>query len=152
MKGLMMTWAVEYRDGTHLEQYSDDIAGAETPYRAINWPEVVSIRFTNQFAETKLDIAQPPPGYKLSLRSRHFTGPEATNIMTFVVLVSRENEPVDASTIEAIYCMPDGTMHQCYLFDCPEIRERCSRLRHGEAAAIHAIHAQKVVQANATVD
>jgi hypothetical protein len=150
MQSPTMTWAVEYVDGTHLEQY--DSSGTEVPYRAINWPQVQSIRFVNQYAETKLDIRQPAPGYKVSLRSRHFTGLNMLDVMTFVLLVSAENKEIDAdSVVEAIYCMPDGAVHQCYMFDCPEIRERCSKLQHGKPTSISAGHVRLNVGAEATI-
>lgn len=149
MKGPTMTWAVEYLDGTHLTQYND--SGDEIPYRSINWPQVKTIVFANQDVETRLDIQQPPPGHQLSLRSRHTTGPEMADMMTFIILVSREGEPIADSTTEAIYCMPDGTVHQCYLFDCPEVRQRCSNLRKGEITPIHAVHSREIVQADAHI-
>lgn len=136
-------WSVKYRDGSFLSQYdethesfmpsSEHVFDGEVPYKAIKWSEVVEVIFTNtEGINTVISIPSIPHYLRWGLGSRHFKPMAgAGEAMCFRLLLYRAtlDESPTADNIEKIlYWFPDTSMHECTLFDCPDVYQYGSNL------------------------
>lgn len=142
MEAIQGSWLVTMNDGSELHQYDKSsplyMANAgEVPFKAIDWPNVANLQFQSQFANAGFDVAPAPEGFQVSLRSRHFKTQQGVAIMSFIVLVSKAGQEVNAeSVVSALYWLPDGTVHECPHFDCPDVANYALKLIHGQDAGI----------------
>ena len=138
------SWVVEYEDGTFLAQYDSD--GKETPYRAIDWPRVRKLKFESQDVIQTFDVGPTPEGLSLSLRSRHFKGVVGDTVsdelmQCFMLVLSKTGEPVSEETVDSVlYWFPTGVMHDCLLFNCPDVSAYGSHLVHLEPGSLMPRH------------
>lgn len=145
----LASWCVEYADGTFLSQYGRD--GTETPYRSIEWPRVMRLVLESQLVRQAWDIT-PQASIRLSLRSRHFMGQDGVTTMCFILLGSELGKEVNAeSAYWALYWFPDGTTHDCDVFDCPEARYYGGGLIRGEVRGLMPHHRLMRVGAEAVI-
>lgn len=139
---MLCTWTATYSDGSELAQYdqnnSNFIADAgEVPYRAIDWPNVVKLTFESQQAVMSFDVNPAPPGIKVSLRSRHFRTASGIDTMCFMITESAEGQEVSAdSVIRVLYVFPDGSVHECENFNCPDVANYGHKLLRDEPASL----------------
>ena len=131
------TWTAEFNDGTSLGQYDVHsplvpdgelreraLASGEVPFRAIDWSRAVRLVFESQWVRQGVDLAPVPPGFRRSLRSRHWLVPGGTMTLCFMIVRSREGEdPTDDSVAEVFYWLPDGTTHHCPHLNCPDVAQ-----------------------------
>lgn len=121
------SWAVVYRDGSTLSQYDTTSPhcvqeAGEVPYRKIDWPEVTTLILASQILEQHFPITPVPPEFKTSLRSRTFKTMTGEQVTCFMVVVSKDDEDVTPeNTSSVFYWFPDGTVHECVHFDCPDV-------------------------------
>lgn len=121
------TWLVRYTDGSELAQFDRAspafvAAAGEVPYHAIDWPRVEELCFASAHVEERFAVALPPEGYRLSLRSRHTRTVGGDQVMCFLLLVTLAGaEPSNETVVSATYWFPDGTMHTCPHFNCPDV-------------------------------
>lgn len=145
----LASWCVEYGDGTFLSQYARD--GTEVPYRSIEWTRVSRLVLESQLVRQTWDITSHDQ-VQLSLRSRHFMQPNGTATMCFVLIGSTPSQPVESDTTYwALYWFPDGTTHDCDLFDCSEVRRYGGGLIHGEVRGLMPHHRVMHVGAAAVI-
>jgi hypothetical protein len=119
------SWMVRYKDGRELRQFDSDASeffNGEVPYRKINWPEVKELVFGSELIEQTFDITDPPEGYTLSLRSRHFRVLSGDTVTCFMLTLSKTGEEVtNESVASVLYWFPNGSTHECPHFNCPDV-------------------------------
>lgn len=150
------SWHVLYQDGseTYASNAQDpafDADAGEVPFRAIRWNSVEQLVLESQAAKTSLYVNDLPDGLKVSLRERVIAN--AVNGETagcFIVLTSVEGEPIEDSTLSALYWFPDGTTHDCSMFDCPDARKYLGKFLAFDDRALAPNH--NIVQIAATAD
>ena len=118
-------WRVRYQGGGELSQY--DAAGAEVPYRAIEWSRAEALILESDAATTELALRAPPTGVTLSLRSRHFASMNGASTMCFVLLGAGPAGPME-DTVFAVYWFPDGHVFASELFDDPAARDYAAQM------------------------
>lgn len=128
-------WEVVLKDGTTTNQFDKDNpnfivipempTGGEVPFRAIPWNDVTNITFYRQDGTgDSFNVGTVAGGYHLSLRSRTFKSMAGGEMTAFILLISKDGEEAGPESTEfALYWLPDGTAHECNLFDCPDIRK-----------------------------
>lgn len=128
-----------YSDGTDLAQYDEksplflgEPGLGEVPYRAIEWNRVESLRLESQYHKSEFSIIQPPEGYKISLRRRAWGSAQGDETMVFMIVVSVDGVEVDdQSTAHVTYWFPNGVVHDCPRFNCPDVAKYASGMLHG---------------------
>lgn len=148
------TWSVVYTDGQVLNQYDAGHAMAvegEVPYRAIEWPRVGQVRFESQFCISTFDFAHPGPEWEVSLHSRHFMSMASESFHCFLIAI----RPLGVRKEEAVtvfYWFPDDTKHECYLYDCPDVRGYGRDFLHEGRPALKPLHERLTVVTDAVLD
>lgn len=142
-----MLWAVEYRDGTVLQQWDknhpqfvgseDHPFGGEVPYRAIQWHKVARVIFGNADREDSFDFGEVPEGLKPSLRSRHYTALGCAATCWFLLVLSKQEvEVTDESTEQVFYWGPNGETHICPKLNCPVVNSYAAKALRGSVVSL----------------
>jgi hypothetical protein len=127
------SWLVHYTDGTECWQYDTghvaflgDPTTGEVPLRAIEWTRARELVLESQWARSTFAITPPPEGYTLRLVRRVFQSyaDDGSQLITmaYVLVCLRGTELLPEMTDHAVYWYPDGTVHECPLYDCPDVR------------------------------
>lgn len=126
------SWLVRYEDGTECWQYDTkhpDFLGdpdtGEVPLRTIDWPHATEMVLESQWARSTFSIQPPPEGYSIRLMRRVFqtyVGNTVAITMVYVLVCISGTELTPEATDHAVYWLPDGTVHQCPHYDCPDVR------------------------------
>lgn len=132
------SWAVEYTDGTFLQQFAGE---QETPFRAIDWTKVAKIQFDSIYVTQELGVPQLPPGYRMALMCRNFWNGQqdgGETVRVFMVVTFDESKPINPdiaqtytdACVAVTYWVPNGVVHQCPHFFCKDVAEYCSGALH----------------------
>lgn len=150
------SWFVRYRDGTEDWQYNTASPhfhqdGGEVPYRAIDWPQVETLVFESQFVRRDFAVTPVPDGFKTTMHSRHFTFPTGENTSCFLVVVSEVDKTPREGAVTVLYWFPDDTMHECHLYDCPEVAAYGCAVVNGVVPTLVPTHGLQQLAADAAV-
>ncbi len=129
------SWAVEYGDGTVVQQWDathPQAVEGEVPFRAIAWDRVDRVVLESQWARSVVDLPAPAPGHRWSLRRRTFSTPDDA-VECFMLVQSEGPEEVDAANLRyALYWLPDGATHECGEFWSKAVADYAVGLVRGE--------------------
>lgn len=125
--------------------------GGEVPFRAIEWPRTTELVLESELAKSTFDISPPGDGYHLALKCRTYhvrawrpgvptyfpDRPEPViepfqvllDVRAYLVCTMRDDVEVDlarvatleAATVHVTYWLPDGSVHDCPHYDCPDV-------------------------------
>jgi len=120
-----VSWAVEYSDGTLLEQHKKrEQDNVEVPLRTIDWGKVVRVRFASAEMEYAYTLPQLPDEIQWSMRMRHYrlTGGVDAEIIVMILIASLADQEISEDTVSfALFVTPDGIVHFCDQFNCSHI-------------------------------
>lgn len=123
------SWAVRYKDGVVLSQWEGD---KETPLRTIDWPNVEKVIFESQWETRELDVAYDPQYFVPHLRTRTMMVQGYGQMRIFMIVMSlKDQEVTDESVKYVFYWTPVGIVHECHLFNCPQISQWATRFTSG---------------------
>ena len=148
------SWLVRYEDGTEEWQYntsSPHFTSGEVPYRAIQWPRVRKLIFESQYAKSEFDVEPVPDDFKTTLHSRHFWRPEGVSISCFLVVVSHKAQTPKDGAVSDFYWNPDGTTHNCHLYDCPDVAQYGGHVVNGKVPDLSPEHGIQQLQLDASL-
>lgn len=151
------TWAVVYQDGSIQAQLDPNsrgylVEGGEVPYRAIDWTQAKSVLFHSNETTAQYDVAYDA-NWHVSLRSRVFMTRGGVALRAFILLVSVPGEEVNEESVKsAVYWFPTGVTHECFSFDCAEVRRWASAQVHGRQEGLMPIHEQLETTADAVIE
>lgn len=126
----LASWMVTYADGSVLHQtdeQSPKYLGApgtgEVPMNAIEWDRAKELHLESQWAKSVFRVVDPGPGLQTSLRRRTFSVLNSGIHATIMLVVTSEaGQEVDDNSVRHVtYWCPDGTVHDCHLFNCPDV-------------------------------
>lgn len=133
------SWRVVYNDGTELSQYND---GKEVPYKNIEWCKVERLILESQYVTHTFKISVADKDLRFRLQSRHWLSTTGHRIMAFMLVAwSKEDEkPTDDNTAWVVYWIPNGLIHHCHKFNCPDVADYCSKRIHQSDASLGLEH------------
>lgn len=140
------SWAVDYNDGTSVAQYNPD--GTKTKFREIDWSKAEKLILESQLVRQVFDVTPPEEEFNLALRSRHFVGMSAgAAVMCFMLVkwAAEDAHPDDNNTETVMYWVPNGTVHHCTMFNCPDVATYCSNHVHNQPTALMPNHGRTIV-------
>jgi hypothetical protein len=151
MNQVTASWEVFYEDGTSLSQY---INGVTTPFKEIEWQRVKTLALESQLLRQTFSIISCKEDEKMALRSRHFmafgTGAKAMCFM-LVTWDAKDEHPDDVNTKEVMYWMPNGTVHYCSMFNCPDVADYGSNVAHNGDFSLMPKHGQTILATDAAL-
>jgi hypothetical protein len=151
MNQVTASWEVYYKDGSSLNQNQD---GEHVPFHAIEWAKVETLIFESQLVRQTFSITPCEEGETMALRSRHFMAfGSGGNSMCFMLVRwdAKDDQPDDDNTKEVLYWMPNGTVHHCQMFNCPDVSEYGSNVAHNADFKLMPNHGKTIVATDAAL-
>lgn len=125
-------WRVGYANGELLEELAP---AGETPFRAIDWPRVVTLILESEEWVALFDVlpVEPPATYRLMRRRVTSALHGELGIMLLVT-----ETPTAVQSV--LYWLPDNTSHTCTDLDCASVRHYATTLLAGTPGFLSETH------------
>lgn len=144
------SWAVRYKDGTILSQWESD---KETPLRNIDWPNVDKVIFDSQWETRELNIQYDSAYLVPHLRTRTLMVQQHGQMRIFMIVLSLIGEPVSDESVQyVLYWIPTGVIHECHMFNCPDVSRWATSFTAGQVESLSARHDMVEVMSDAYLE